>query len=50
MKEPASAEEQVESFTMADGITLRATRIVTGSRRVVLVSPGIFMSGPACRA
>ena len=43
MKEPASAEEQVESFTMADGVTLRATRIVTGSRRVVLVSPGIFM-------
>ena len=43
MKVAASAEEQVESFTMSDGVTLRATRIVTGSRRVVLVSPGIFM-------
>ena len=43
MTEPFAADEHVESFTTADGVTLRATRIVTGSRRVVLVSPGIFM-------
>jgi uncharacterized protein len=35
------AEEM--SFATADGVTLRGTRLRTGSRRVVLVSPGIFM-------
>jgi uncharacterized protein len=43
MTEPATADERLESFTAADGVTLRATRITTGSRRVVLVSPGIFL-------
>ena len=43
MTEAAAGDEREESFTTADGVTLRATRIVTGSRRVVLVSPGIFM-------
>jgi len=43
MTEPAAADEGLESFTTADGVTLRATRIATGSRRVVLVSPGIFL-------
>ena len=43
MTEPAAADERLESFTAADGVTLRATRIATGSRRVVLVSPGIFL-------
>jgi len=43
MTEPAAADERLESFTTADGVTLRATRIATGSRRVVLVSPGIFL-------
>lgn len=35
--------EQVETFLTADGVSLRITRIVTGSRRVVLVAPGIFL-------
>jgi fermentation-respiration switch protein FrsA (DUF1100 family) len=43
MTEPAATDERLESFTTADGVTLRATRIATGSRRVVLVSPGIFL-------
>jgi pimeloyl-ACP methyl ester carboxylesterase len=43
MTEPSAPDERLESFKTADGVTLRATRIVTGSRRVVLVSPGIFM-------
>jgi fermentation-respiration switch protein FrsA (DUF1100 family) len=43
MTEPSAADERVESFTTTDGVLLRATRIVTGSRRVVLVAPGIFM-------
>jgi fermentation-respiration switch protein FrsA (DUF1100 family) len=36
-------DERVESFTTADGVTLRATLLATGRRRVVLVSPGIFL-------
>ena len=43
MTEPAAADDRLESFTTADGVTLRATRIATGSRRVGLVSPGIFL-------
>jgi hypothetical protein len=43
MTEPIAADERVESYTTTDGVLLRATRIVTGSRRVVLVAPGIFM-------
>ena len=43
MTEPSAADERVESFTTTDGVLLRATRIVTGSHRVVLVAPGIFM-------
>lgn len=36
-------EERPESFRTSDGFTLRGTRRVTGSRRVVVVSPGIFL-------
>jgi len=43
MTEPSASEERLESFTTTDGVTLRATRIATGRRRVVLVSPGIFL-------
>lgn len=43
MTEPESPEERVESFRTADGVTLRWTRRTTGRRRVVLVSPGIFL-------
>ena len=42
MTETAS-DERMESFTTADGVTLRATLVATGRRRVVLVSPGIFL-------
>jgi len=38
------AEERLESFATADGITLRGTKRTAGSRRrVVLVVPGIFL-------
>jgi uncharacterized protein len=43
MTGPESADESVESFRTADGVTLRWTRLTTGRRRVVLVSPGIFL-------
>ena len=43
MTPPAATEESVVSFPAGDGVTLRGTRIGTGSRRVVLVSPGIFL-------
>jgi uncharacterized protein len=43
MTPPAATEESVLSFPAGDGVTLRGTRIGTGSRRVVLVSPGIFL-------
>ena len=43
MTETAPADERPESFTTTDGVALRATRIVTGRRRVILVSPGIFL-------
>lgn len=43
MTSPPPAEEHVESFRMADGVTLRGTRLAAGKRRVVLVSPGIFL-------
>jgi fermentation-respiration switch protein FrsA (DUF1100 family) len=33
----------VESFRAGDGVELRLTRLLTGRRRVVLVSPGIFL-------
>jgi fermentation-respiration switch protein FrsA (DUF1100 family) len=42
MTTPGDPGEQM-SFATADGITLRGTRLRTGSRRVVLVSPGIFL-------
>ena len=42
MTTPADLAEEM-SFATADGVTLRGTRLRTGSRRVVLVSPGIFM-------
>jgi fermentation-respiration switch protein FrsA (DUF1100 family) len=37
------ADEHIESFRMADGVTLRGTRVAAGHRRVILVSPGIFL-------
>jgi fermentation-respiration switch protein FrsA (DUF1100 family) len=40
---PAEPEERIESLPMADGTVLRWTRLATGRRRVVLVSPGIFL-------
>ena len=43
MTPPEAATEKVESFQTTDGVTLRGTRLTTGSRRVVLVSPGIFL-------
>jgi fermentation-respiration switch protein FrsA (DUF1100 family) len=43
MTTPGGPAEESESFPTADGITLRGTRLRTGSRRVVLVSPGIFL-------
>jgi len=43
MTETPPADERPESFTTTDGVTLRATRIVTARRRVILVSPGIFL-------
>ena len=35
--------ESVEEFRTADGVTLRATRLSTGHRRVILIAPGIFL-------
>lgn len=35
--------ETIESFLASDGVTLLGTRLATGRRRVVLVSPGIFI-------
>jgi fermentation-respiration switch protein FrsA (DUF1100 family) len=35
--------ETVEEFRMADGVTLRATRLSMGAPRVILVAPGIFL-------
>jgi fermentation-respiration switch protein FrsA (DUF1100 family) len=43
MTEPRAPEERVESLRTPDGVTLRWTRRVAGHRRVVLVSPGIFL-------
>ena len=43
MTPPEAAAEEMESFQTADGVTLRGTKLTTGSRRVVLVSPGIFL-------
>jgi fermentation-respiration switch protein FrsA (DUF1100 family) len=40
MTEP---QEREESFRTADGVTLRGTLLATGSRRLVLVCPGIFL-------
>jgi fermentation-respiration switch protein FrsA (DUF1100 family) len=43
MTETSVPDEPALSFRTADGVLLRGTRIATGSRRVVLVSPGIFL-------
>jgi uncharacterized protein len=43
MTETSGPDEPALSFRTADGVVLRGTRIATGSRRVVLVSPGIFL-------
>ena len=43
MTEPGEPREEAQSFLAADGVTLRATRRITGRRRVVLVAPGIFL-------
>jgi fermentation-respiration switch protein FrsA (DUF1100 family) len=43
MTERGSADEPALSFRTDDGVVLRGTRIATGSRRVVLVAPGIFL-------
>jgi fermentation-respiration switch protein FrsA (DUF1100 family) len=43
MTETSVPDEPALSFRTVDGVLLRGTRIATGSRRVVLVSPGIFL-------
>ena len=43
MTDARAVMESAEEFRAPDGVTLRATRLGAGSRRVILVAPGIFL-------